>query len=211
MSFELDEASCLQSLDHANIDAMIKKRQMWREMSQQRWVNNKQLTGAITRRIHRSITEDTVKDLHLVAQLLLTTAIDFKLVVSINQAWIYVNDLGLFNQLDNIPVLQHKTYTQVHIDRPRDSIRLQRSNHKFRTYFRFIKLTAVEKHTLSAFLINQQSHVKLSPSLKAWISNPFNRLQDYFFVDYTASSWLTMLSLVHPGLVRKTLHIITDK
>ena len=180
---------------------------MWRQTAQQRRINNKQATN-----IHwRDITEDTVNNLHLVAQTLLTTTTDFKLVVGGNRAWVYTNDCSLFDQLDDISVLQHKTYTQAQINRPRDSIRLQRSNYKFRTYFRFVKLTATEKNTLSAFLIGQQSHAKLSPSLKLWIQNPFNRVQDYFFVDYATDSWLTMLNLVRPGLVRKTLHIITDK
>ena len=207
LGFELNEASALRVLDHASIDSMIKRKQMWRQTAQQRRINNKQAT-----RIHwRDITEDTVNNLHLVAQTLLITTTDFKLVVGGNRAWVYTNDCSLFDQLDDISVLQHKTYTQAQINRPRDSIRLQRSNYKFRTYFRFVKLTATEKNTLSAFLIGQQSHAKLSPSLKLWIQNPFNRVQDYFFVDYSTSSWLTMLNLVRPGLVRKTLHIITDK
>ena len=207
MGFELDEASALRVLDHASIDSMIKKRQMWRQAARQRRITNKQTT-----RIHwRDITDDTVKNLHSVARVLLTTAINFKLVVGGNRAWVYTNDCVLFDQLDDLPVLQHKTYTQAQIDRPRDSIRLKHGNYKFRTYFRFVKLTATEKNTLSAFLINQKSQAKLSPSLKKWIQDPFNRLQDYFFVDYTTDSWLTMLNLVRPGLVRKTLHIITDK
>jgi hypothetical protein len=207
LGFELNEASALRVLDHASIDSMIKRKQMWRQTAQQRRINNKQAT-----RIHwRDITEDTVNNLHLVAQTLLITTTDFKLVVGGNRAWVYTNDCSLFDQLDDISVLQHKTYTQAQINRPRDSIRLQRSNYKFRTYFRFVKLTATEKNTLSAFLIGQQSHAKLSPSLKLWIQNPFNRVQDYFFVDYATDSWLTMLNLVRPGLVRKTLHIITDK
>jgi hypothetical protein len=207
MSFELDEVSGLRVLDHASIDSMMNKRQMWRQAAQQRRINNKQTIG----RSRPDITEDTVKNLHLVAQALLTTTADFKLVVSVNRAWVYANDHELYDQLDDIPVLQHRTYTQARINRPRDSIRLQRSNYKFRTYFRFVKLTTAEKNTLSAFLISQQSHAKLSPSLKLWLQNPFNRVQDYFFVDYSTSSWLTMLNLVRPGLVRKTLHIITDK
>jgi hypothetical protein len=206
MGFELDEASVLRVLDHASIDSMITKRQMWRQAAKQRRIN-KQTTG-----IHwRDITEDTVKNLHSVAQVLLTAVTDFKLVVGGNRAWVYANDHDLFDQLDNISVLQNKTYTQAQINRPRDSIKLQRSTYKFRTYFRFVKLTAAEKNTLSAFLISQQSHAKLSPSFKKWIQDPFNRLQDYFFVDYATESWLTMLNLVRPGLVRKTLHIITDK
>jgi hypothetical protein len=209
MAFELDEVSCLQVLDHHNIDAMIKKRQTWREMAQQRWVNNKQTTNVNINR--KFITEDAIKNLHDVAEILLTTSVDFKLVVSVNQAWIYMNDIDLIDQLDVMPILQHKTYTQAQVNRPRDTVKLQRSKHKFRTYFRSIKLTVAEKQMLSAFLINQESHIKLSPSFRAWIQNPFNRVQDYFFVDYSTSNWLTMLSLVHPGLVRKTLHIITDK
>jgi hypothetical protein len=211
MSFELDEISCLRILDHNNIDAMMEKRQVWREIAQQRWVTHKQITNVITSRGHRSITADTISNLHWVAETLLTTDADFKLVVSINQAWVYANNLELFDQLDAMPILKHKTYTQAKVDRPRDTLRLKNSEYKFRTYFRLIKLTAEEKDTLSSFLINQQSHVRLSPSLRDWVLNPFNRLQDYFFVDYTTSSWLTMLNLVHSGLIRKTLHIITDK
>jgi hypothetical protein len=207
LGFELDEANALRVLDHASIDGMIKRKQMWRQTAQQRRNNNKQATN-----IHwRDITEDTVNNLHLVAQALLITTTDFKLVVGGNRAWVYTNDCSLFDQLNDISVLQHKTYTQAQINRPRDSIRLQRSNYKFRTYFRFVKLTATEKNTLSAFLIGQQSHAKLSPSFKKWIQDPYNRLQDNFFVDYATESWLTMLNLVRPGLVRKTLHIITDK
>jgi hypothetical protein len=211
MSFELDEVSGLRVLDHNSIDDMMKKRQMWRQAAQQRRINNKHTAGIAIGRSRPDITENTVENLHLVAQTLLTTTADFKLVVSVNRAWVYANDHELYDQLDDIPVLHNKTYTQAHINRPRDSLRLQRSNYKFRTYFRFVKLTTVEKNTLSAFLISQQSHAKLSPSLKLWLQNPFNRVQDYFFVDYSTSSWLTMLNLVRPGLVRKTLHIITDK
>jgi hypothetical protein len=207
MGFELDEASALRVLDHASIDSTIKRKQMWRQAAQQRRINNNQPAN-----IHwRDITEDTVKNLHSVARVLLATTTDFKLVVGGHRAWVYVNDHGLFDQLDDIPVLQQKTYTQAQINRPLDSVKLKHSNHKFRTYFRFVKLTAEEKNTLTVFLISQQNHAKLSPSLKNWLQDPFNRVQDYFFVDYATNSWLTMLNLVRPGLVRKTLHIITDK
>jgi hypothetical protein len=209
MSFELDEVACLRDLNHVNIDVTIQKRKTWREMAQQRWVNNKRPTNVNINR--RPITQDTVKNLHDVAEILLTTSVDFKLVVSVNQAWVYVNNLDLIDQLDNLPVLQHKIYNQVRINRPRDTVRLRNSNYKFRTFFRLIKLTTEEKRTLATFLTNQQSYIKMSPSLRKWLDYPFTRLQDYFFVDYVSSNWLTMLSLVHSGVVRKTLHIITDK
>jgi hypothetical protein len=53
-----------------------------------------------------------------------------------------------------------------------------------------------------------QDEVRISPALAEWVDTPFNRTQDYFFVDYNAETWLTMLSLVRPGLIRKTVQIV---
>jgi hypothetical protein len=60
------------------------------------------------------------------------------------------------------------------------------------------------------FLANQPM-VRLSPALTQWIDLKFTRTQDYFFIDYNTTAWLTMLSLVTPGLIRKTLQIIPAK
>lgn len=211
MNFELDEVNCLRTLDHDHIDSMMKKRRQWIEIAQQRWLNGKQNMGTIMSRGHRLITDHTVKNLHTLAESLLTTDVEFKLVVSLNQGWIYANDTALFDQLDQLPILQYKTYSEVQVDRPRDTVKLKNSKHKFRSYFRFTKLTVSEKDTLTDFLSTQQSFVRLSPSLKEWLGHPFNRVQDYFFVDYDTASWLTMLSLVRPGMIRKTMQIIPAK
>jgi hypothetical protein len=51
----------------------------------------------------------------------------------------------------------------------------------------------------------------MSPGLKNWVHDPLTRTQDYFFVDHNGSSWLSMLSLVRPGIIRKTLQIVAAK
>jgi hypothetical protein len=210
MSFKLDEVSCLRTLDHDSIDSMMKRRQEWRELAQHRWLNAKQNTARLSR-VHSPITEQTVENLHTLAEVLLTTDKDFKLVVSGNQAWVYVNDPALFDCLEQLPILQCKTYFQAQVNRPPNTVKLKNSKYSFRSYFKFSKLTASQKDQLVDFLINQQTQVRLSPSLKTWINQPFNRVQDYFFIDYKTVSWITMLALVHPGLVRKTLQIIPAK
>jgi hypothetical protein len=210
MSFVLDEVSCLRTLDHDSIDSMMKRRQEWRELAQHRWLNAKQNT-AMQRRVYKPITEQTVNNLHTLAEVLLTTDKNFKLVVSTNQAWVYTNELELFDCLEQLPILQCKTYSQAVVNRPLNTIKLKHSAYNFRSYFKFSKLTASQKDMLVDFLINQQTQVRLSPSLKIWIDQPFTRSQDYFFVDHDTESWLTMLSLVHPGIVRKTMHIIPAK
>ena len=210
MGFELDEVSCLRTLDHDSIDSMMKRRQEWRELAQHRWLNAKQNTARLNR-VHKPITEQTIGDLHTLAEVLLTTDKDFKLVVSANQAWVYTNNPALFDCLEQLPILQCKTYSQAQVNRPPNTVKLKNSNYSFRSYFKFSKLTALQKDQLVDFLINQQTQVRLSPSLKTWINQPFNRVQDYFFIDYKTASWTTMLALVHPGLIRKTLQIIPAK
>lgn len=211
LGFYLEEASCLRMLDHAGIDDLIQRRRQWREIAQQRWVNNRQQYGIILGRQVREITDQTVKDLHTVADALLTTRFEFKLVVSVNQAYVYTNDLVLIDQLDAIPELLFKTYTQAKISRPKNTVQLKKSKYKFRTYLKSLNLTAVEKDQLETFLINQQQNVRLSPALQNWVDLPFTRTQDYFFVDHETQHWTTMLSLVRSGIVRKTMHIIPTK
>lgn len=211
MSFQLDEVSCLRTLDHNGIDQMMKRRQEWRELAQHRWLNAKQNTGIIVARRSKLITQHTIDNLHTLAETLLTTDKDFKLVVSVNQAWVYVNDTALFDCLDQLLILHYKTYAHVQVNRPANTVKLKNSDHSFRSYLKPSKLTTLQKDRLVDFLANQQTQVRLSPSLNTWIKQPFNRVQDYFFVDYKTASWITMLSLVHPGLIRKTLQIIPAK
>jgi hypothetical protein len=77
--------------------------------------------------------------------------------------------------------------------------------------FKIAKITSQQKDMLINFLNNQQSSIRIGPALATWITSAFYRTQDYFFVDHDEMSWLTMLSLVHPGLIRKTQQIIQAK
>lgn len=212
MGFHLNEVSCLRQLDHTYIDQAMERRKQWREMTHQRWINGRQKHSAtILRRAWPEITEKTIADLHALAEQLLTTKTDYKLVVNANRAYVYTNDLNLIGQLDAMPELTDNTYTQAHVTRPKNTIAIKNSQYQFRTYFKLIKLTVQQKDQLMDFLNGQRGHVRLSPGLDRWFDGSFNRCQDYFFVDYNTESWLTMLSLVHPGIVRKTMHIIPAK
>jgi hypothetical protein len=195
---------------------MIDRRKIWREVSQQRWaqcasVTHKSAGSSVLTRRSKEITDDTVKHLHELAETLLTTSADFKLVVSVHQAYVYTNDQPLIDQLDNMSILKQKNYARAVVGRPKNTVRLKNPKHKYRSYFKIIKLTAQQKSNLVNFLANQNSYVRISPALAKWVVEPFYRTQDYFFVDYDDESWLTMLGLVRPGLIRKTMQIIQDK
>jgi len=210
LGFYLEEASCLRTKDHEQIDSVVKRRQQWLEMAQQRWIAGSKVNALLRPRV-RDITEKTITDLHTVADVFLKTSSVYKLVVSMNNGYVYTNDLDLIEQLSVMPELAFKTYTRAQVARAKNTVQLQNPRHEFRSYFRNTKLTHEQKEHLMDFLRGQQGHVRLSPALNRWLDQPFNYVQDYFFVDHDSQTWLTMLSLVSPGLIRKTMHIIPAK
>lgn len=209
IGFYLDEVNCLRQLSHDEIDNTIARRKVWREISQQRLQSNGH--SIIMRRGYKDITDSTVKSLHDLADVLLSSSSDYKLVVSVNQGWIYSNDLTLLSDVVQLGFLSQLTYSQAKINRPQNTITLTNSKYQYRSYFRMIKLTNDQKHHLVQFFHNQQDHLRTSPSLQKWLNDSFNRLQDYFFIDYDSETWLTALSLIQPGLIRKTMQIISAK
>jgi hypothetical protein len=211
IGFNIDEASCLRQLDHAHITGMITRRQEWREIAKQRWINGRQKFGISYSRNLRDITEKTLIDLHAVADQLLTTQAEFKLVVSANQAYVYTNNLQLIDQLSIMPELSNKSFSQALVTHAKNTVQLKNPQYAWRSYLKMIKLSAVQKQQLVSFLNSQQMHVRLAPSLLSWIDQPYTRTQDYFFVDYNSVSWATMLSLVYPGIIRKTQAIVSAK
>lgn len=212
IGFKLDEANCLRELSHERIDWFIERRKLWREISQQRLSKYNNINaGTILMRREREITDDTVKNLHKLADMLLACSVDYKLVVTVNQAYVYTNDLSLIEQLDNSDFLLQKSYSQAQVVRPRDTVQLKNPKYCSRSYLKSLNLTPQQRDNLENFLYNQQEHLRISPALTRWIDLPFNRVQDYYFIDHTGEQWITMLNLVVPGLIRKTMQIIPAK
>ena len=205
--FYLEEVSCLRTLDHTYIDSMIERRIAWRSISQT--MTNRPLITQLSNQSNK-ITETTVENLHVLADLLLTTQTNFKLVVSAFTGYVYTNDRMLIDQVAKLPGVSYVEYTQAIVGRPRDTIQLRDPKYQWRSYFKVGKLTTEQKTHLKNFLANQPG-IRISPALKNWINYKFTRTQDYFFIDYNEPAWLTMLGLVLPGLIRKTLEIIPAK
>jgi hypothetical protein len=212
IGFYLPEASCLRDLDHDHIDINIERRRAWQEVAQQRIItSSKSFGNIIMSRRTRDITDEMVINLHALADLLLSATVDSKLVVSVDQGWVYSSDLKLIRAVDQLDCLIRKSYNRAVITRPKDTIQLKNPRHKFRSYFCSIKITEQQKNQLTSFLAAQNDWTRVSPALTRWLLTPFHRTQDYFFVDYDTQTWATMLALVHPGLIRKTLEIIPYK
>lgn len=209
IGFHLDEVSCLRELNHQYIDVIIERRRQWREVSLQRWTNTVQSNKNIVTRRSKEITDENVTNLHTLTDVLLRSRVDFKLVTSVSSAWIYTNDVKLLEQVSELNFLICKTHTEAVVDRPKNTIKLKNPKHRYRSYLKCIKLTDKEKLQLCNFFINQQSHARIGPALLKWMGERWHRTQDYFFIDYDEESWLVMLSLVKPNMIRKTVELIT--
>jgi hypothetical protein len=213
ISFGLTEISCLrdQELDCARIRHMLDRRKQWREVAHQRWNTLGQKPNAQQSRLWNEITEEVEQNLYDFANILRNSGVDLKLVVSSNCGWVYTNSLELINKLKPMRMLTGKKYSKAVIDRPKNTIQLKNPQHQFRSYFKITKITSEQKCMLINFLNNQQSSIRIGPALSTWMTSVFYRTQDYFFVDHNEMSWLTMLALVHPGIIRKTQQIIQAK
>ena len=201
VSIPIQEVNALRTeLSHESIDRAIALRLAY-------W-------STMPNHANRVIESGTVDQLHKICDFLLSITDEYKLVFYYNH-WltIYTNSLVLLDQVDALDYVDVKNYSQVNINRPKDTILLKNSVHNKRSYFRQRSITNHQKNTLTNFLLAQQDYIKLSPGLQNWMHK--DRMHSYvlehFFIDYSDDQWLTMLSLVHPGLVRKTVQIIQDK
>jgi hypothetical protein len=188
-------------LDAEKIDELLTRREVWRERVRQRWPQNNFV------RPHPTITDTTRDVLYAFADFLKMSTDPYKMVISVNQCWIYSNSTNLLERIDRLPFVRNTKFTESVIVRPKNTVALKNPRHQHRSYFRTVKLTAQERQQIMTFLQGQHN-VRISPALKEWMTTPFNRTQDYFFVDYDSESWLTMLGLVRPGLIRKTVQIV---
>jgi len=200
--FRLDEVNCLRySLDTEKIDEILTRREMWRDRVRQRWPQNNFV------RPHSPIPDGTREILYAFADFLKLATDPYKIVISVNQCWIYSNSVNLLERINRLPFVNNAKFTESVIVRPKNTVALKNPQHCYRSYFRATKLTDQEQQQIVSFL-QGQAEVRTSPALTAWIADPFYRTQDYFFVDYNAESWLTMLGLIRPGLIRRTVQIV---
>ena len=199
VSFGMIEASALRGLNPVRIDRVITMRRSFRSIIT--WSSEKKI----------SITDQHLLDLHMLCSFLSQAAEPFKLVLSGDRVWVYANCWEFLKKITRSSGVIRPQYSRAVIDRPIDTIVLKNPHHAQRSYFREQAVSALQKEQLIAFFNNHRENVRLSPSLVKWLQWPTRRIYSYFFVDYDHHSWPLMISLVHPGLIRKTVQLLPDK
>jgi len=207
VSFQLEECWIFRyTTDHEEIDRRLTRQQEWREKMRQRWP-----ADAVNR--YNSYIDDATRDnIHAMADFFTGISTPYKITVSNQTIRLYSSDLNIIQAIEYIPFLRLRQYSQVLVNRPKDTIKLKNPQHQYRSYFRDTRISADEKALIKQFLTTQPD-VRVGAGFQSWLdetrpiySSKYTR--DYFFVDYNHASWLTMLALVRPGLIRKTVNII---
>jgi len=203
--FVIPEASVLRYLDAKRIDKIIAWRREW---------GRKVMTNPgswVHAWAKADITDQQVVDLHAMCDFLVNDARPRKLMISTDVVYLYTTDETLVRDVMSLPYVQNAVHYQARIQGPPNTVLLKNPRHAWRSYFRQQLITAEQKHSLVKFL-TAQSDVRLSPSMKWFlISGHQTRVFDYYFVDHDDSGFITMLSLIAPGIIRRTLPIVTDK
>lgn len=197
--FYLQDISALRgTLDHAVISKRLLHRRRWREL-------DRPYSDLVDR--GPTITGEVEQRLLDFATLMRGISVDYRLVVSSNNGYVYTNDAGLISTIEQLPYLAQMGCYRAVVTRPRDAVQLQRPRHQLRTYFNSVEMTEDTKDNLVLFL-QAQPDIRLSPGLVKWFGRDYLRTLEYFFVDHNEPSLLTMMNLIRPGLTRKTMPII---
>jgi hypothetical protein len=207
ITINISEAPCLRYLDSKKFEQALRNAKYWSE--QDRFGENFRAWGP-TKEIALRETRDV----------LLTETEPFKTVVSFGTVSIYTNRPGLAKRLINLGndgVHMHLVRQAV-LTKPANVVQLRESKHGYRTYLRERKYSLDQRNLLLNFLDSREGTLRPCGSLMAWLRQQpkyymatLNYSRSHYFVDHDHPNEGTMISLVLPGIVRKTMPIETTK
>ncbi len=205
ITINISEASCLRYLETVRFEAAIIQSKYWAK--QDKWAD-------------RAWTGTKENALRETRDVLLSETDSFKTVVSFNTVSIYTNRRKLADRLVNLgnDGVHMRLVRQAVISKPANVVQLQESQYAYRTYFRERRINLDQRNMLANFLNSRRDTLRVSPALDNWVNGKFigyirnhSYSRSYYFVDHDHPNEGTMLSLVLPGIVRKTMPIETTK
>lgn len=205
MHFTQQKVSVLRHID--NIDNSIEGHRHWeRQRHNSGW--NISVNGFRT-----EFTDSIVKNLHVTADCIRPFMSEIKTVFSSwNHGYIYTNDEAILAVLDQLPHVKVASKKVAEVSIPPDTILLNEPKYQFRTYFKSRQLNKTARQQFKDWLTSQGSEIDMATSLKAWVKHGYSRwshdsewTQDYWFINHNNKSYESMLGMIAPGLVRKTM------
>lgn len=204
------------SLDADQVASVLDRRRHWEKV---RWDNSISMGERRLRPTLRSaITPEVVQQIETVRQWLVSAGDSVKTVFFTGQITVYANDRTTTDSAQHLaesltmgPIrVREAVITQspntVYLKRPYD--------YGYRTYFRSQHLDDNTIVNLKKWAKGMGSEVRACPSLRDFLAGRHNRswyvpscIWDHYFVDHNDPKLDVWLSMLCPGLVRKTMSI----
>lgn len=205
----MPEVSCLRDYHKSDIDLFTLWSRIDHVLDQRKKFDNYiRYTGSsFTRSTGQHYDVPHRSNLKDLAGVLIDNRSKIKFVITGSWAYVYSNDLEFLQAVSELWYVSCCSFTEIKINRPRDTVRLRKSKHKFRIYFPDMWITAEQKASIVSFLTSQED-IRMSPSLNIWCRSLYYWTQRSHFIDCNTASLGLALQLIHPRLVRKTLQIV---
>ena len=157
-----------------------------------------------------SVSDSELAYLLAVNQELNTAAEQHRRITCYDSMQIYANDAALLERVRLLNTETDARYHEAIVDRPRDVLIRKQSKCLYRTYFKSTGVTQEASVRVKKFFLDRTDCFKFTPGFKYYLTRDTKMyFRDYFFVDHNSMAEITMLSLVCPGIVRKTVPIQT--
>ena len=208
LHFYLKEAGCLRAWSHKEIDRVIQIRQQW-----SRRIN---FGGSWQGHGFRGTMDPRdIENLHAMCEFVKQIQDDYKVSISGNHIYVYTNSMPLINSILDLPFVDRlrSSLREAVAQGTAGTVRLRNPRYRNRSFFRFHALTLQQAQSLQRFLLNQDD-IGMSPTLRRWCQTAIShgqRTQDYWFFDHDQPGTLSMLGLIVPRLIRRTLPLVPYK
>lgn len=133
-----------------------------------------------------------------------------KLVIqSGGYGYLYTNNKKYIEELSRLTFIKKVHGYQISVVFPKGTIILKNPKHPYRLYLKYKKITKQQKSHLVNFLKNHEGQIRLGPAFKEWVKkDDYCYLFGNFFIEYNHESFVSLLSLVSPTAVRKTVTLV---
>lgn len=143
---------------------------------------------------------------------------NIKYTVSYNYVNVYTNDVAVIDTLiKTCPFISFPRLKEANVTRSRDTITLLKPpEYKLRTYLKARWVDENVKQQLASFFETQTEGIKPSGAFASFLKNTHNRyskihrqwIPEHYYVEHDNTLYLTMLSLIIPGSIRKTMQVV---
>lgn len=198
--FYQKEIGCARSFDSRVMAQSISRRRLWNNAS----------NPARGDRFSDEVIADLGNTLDLLKSIKDTTKITF----CSDWCYVYTNDFDVVDRIiKQTPNSNYYTAKQAVITHDADTIVVAEPQFKFRTYFKERDVGQDRVEMLHNWVSNQGEQIQPSKVMKRWLNGSYSRwnshrCQRHFYIEHNDRKYETMMSLLVPGLIRKTVSVV---